>query len=480
MGARAGGEGERGDRSVGAHGAAGGLRALLKEAAQARRSTLEYFEANPSECSPEARRRASQAHAEARPSAAAPQRLSSRLVDEPPAPAAPDGGSPASAPPATPVSVVALGGRRRSAASPQTAERGGTAEPQDSDVELLREQLLESQAEVRRLQGALDAEQGATRRLAAELRDADDECDSLRSKLSALEAQLAQQAQLAREAHEALELQQSAVADAEALAEELEAAHDKLAASERVLSASGRQDTALQKELEDALDKLAASERQQTALQKERGTMQIEYDGIIDQLQRELAESEAALEKVRADGDRATLNLRDELERVRSKSEDSQSTLRHDASVELRDLEAQVAALAEANAQLEAALADATAQAADVDTDADRAQAASRPLKSMVAPGCVLVDAELLASMCARAGSSASLRTRVARLPGAHERGQEDVCVCQSEAMGVCGVAPSQGWGSEGVGAAVHESRRGGRGEQRGRRGPRCSARGQW
>jgi len=186
---------------------AGGLRALLKEAAQVRRSTLAYFEANPNECSPEARRRASQAPAGSRPSEAAPLLVGGRNPDEPPP------GEEEEASQATPVDVVTTG-RGGHTLSPQTSERGGAAEPQGSDTEL-RKQLRESQAEVRRLQGALDAEQDTTRRLAAELRNAEEACDSLRSKLSDLDTQLAQ-------AKEALELQESAVADAEAFAEELE------------------------------------------------------------------------------------------------------------------------------------------------------------------------------------------------------------------------------------------------------------------
>ncbi len=479
-----GGENVPGDRSVSAQLHAGGLRALLKEAAQVRKSTLAYFEANPNECSPEARRRASQALTGSRPSEAAPLRLGGRNADEPPP------GEEEEASQVTPVDVVAtgLGGLT---VSPQTSERGGAEEPQGSDAEL-RKQLRESQAEVRRLQGALDCEQDTTRRLAAELRNAEEACDSLRSKLSDLDAQLAQ-------AKEALELQESAVADAEAFAEELEEMQELLADSERqntdlqkrislvddpegfaaeleemqeLLADSERQNKELQKklkalpdaaaiakeleemrgklaaserentevlkklsavpdadsfaeELEEMREKLAASERQNTELQEEADALQREYDAIIEQLRGELAESEAAKEKVQADCDKALSDLRDKLEHTKGKPEVPEEVVsreltpvdrararkkeRENAAAlekELQDLRAQVSELAEENERL--TTASAASPAADLETDADP-PSTSRAIKAPVAADSVLVDAEILASMCTRAGSGASL-----------------------------------------------------------------------
>jgi cell division septum initiation protein DivIVA len=464
---------------------AGGLRALLKEAAQVRKSTLSYFEANPNECSPEARRRASQAPASSRPSEAVPLLLGGRNPDEPPP------GEDQEASQATPVDVVPTGSGGHTL-SPQTSERGGAAELQGSDAEL-RKQLRESQAEVRRLQGALDAEHDTTRRLAAELRNAEEACDSLRSKLSDLDTQLAQ-------AKEALELQESAVADAEAFAEELEEMQELLADSERqnndlqkrlnvvddpegfaaeleemqeLLADSERQNKELQKklkavpdaaaiakeleemreklaaserentevlkklsavsdadsfaeELEEMREKLAASERENTELQGEADALQREYDAMIEQLRGELAASEAAREKVQTDCDKALSGLRDKLEHSKGKPEDPEEVVsreltpvdrararkkeRENAAAlekELQDLRAQVSELAEANERLRTASAVAASKAADLETDADP-PSSSRAIKAPVAADSVLVDAEILASMCTRAGSGAS------------------------------------------------------------------------
>ena len=357
-------------------GAGGGLRALLKQAAATRKSTLEYFRANPTECIPKARRESRQLadsgdsdRGNQRPASVSPHTALQRSLPE----------NALSVEPGVVPAPEAEGLR---------LDSGGGTDVKRGDDTGLQEQLQKSQAMVRQLQDALCAEQDASRKLDAQLRGAQDASDSLHNKISELEARLDKQTKLAREAQNE---QHSAITE-----EQLQEFAD---------------------EVEEIQEKLVASELANTKLQTEWETLQQVTQDDTDELKRKLVVAECAKTKAETDRDAQLRDMRDELEEIQTKLASSQSATHQAGSAKdamQHDLTSKIAALEKVNKRLEAAAAEAAAAKAAADRDSERdddtsdtdaKESAPLSLKAMVTANSIIVDLDQLTLLCARASS---------------------------------------------------------------------------
>lgn len=268
------------------------VRSLLREAAQARKSTLILRGLNPTDCTPSP----SKARRVSRPSleGGTPEPDAVQLADK------------------FAASVLQSPEGVSTRASPATSFYNvGSVEPAMRDAASeseWRERLLASQEEVQRLQCALQSEHNAARRLSAQLAEAEEARKQLENQIEDLRFKLEEQTRCASDAAAALSLQQGTITDSQLqeFADEMEEIQEKLAASEKNNAQLQSEWDDVQQELRDEIvelqGKLANSQRatqeaEDTLHSKER-VMRDE----LDEVKRELASSDAALE--RAEGSR--------------------------------------------------------------------------------------------------------------------------------------------------------------------------------
>ena len=266
----------------------GGLRAFLTQAAAERQSTLEYFRRNPSECSLEKRtsQRLNRDDGELpeNNSVEAPVHQSTRAE----APAELPSGKPTSV--STSLAPQQLSNREAVSATVH-AERPANAsvpnasaseqskdvderhrtvaqESPSKDTKSQSRQLLETRAELRRLQGVLKAERDAVADLTARLQDSQTECDKLQDKVTELQA---------KQAAESQKVQKTDIDEiSDELLEELE------------------------QEIDDLREKLEASESKNTMQQAEWESIKQELTAEIQELKSKLAGAQAEIDELKS------------------------------------------------------------------------------------------------------------------------------------------------------------------------------------
>jgi chromosome segregation ATPase len=271
----------------------GGLRALLTQAAAERQSTLEYFRRNPSECSLEKRasrrlnrddgelpenNNSAEAPAHQRTRAEAPAELPSEKPASMSTSLAPQQQSNQEAASATvhaerpanasvPNASVPYASASEQSKDVDERHRTVAEESPSKDTKSQSRQLLETRAELRRLQGVLKAERDAVADLTARLQDSQTECDKLQDQVT----------ELAKQAAESQKVQKTDIEEiSDELLEELE------------------------QEIDDLRGKLEASESWNTTQQAEWESIKQELTAEIQELKSKLAGAQAEIDELKS------------------------------------------------------------------------------------------------------------------------------------------------------------------------------------